>query len=57
MLQKCYSYNGSYIEISGKNVWIREILNMNIQFLKNSQKYTGMKITMYTVYMSEYKNQ
>ena len=42
---KCYSY----IEISGNNVWICEILNTNIQFIKNLGKYTSMKITLYTV--------
>ena len=30
-------------EISGENTWIREILKMNIQFLRNPWKYTSMK--------------
>ena len=30
------SYIGSYIEISGKNAWVHENLNTDIQFLKNS---------------------
>ena len=45
---------GSYIEISGKNTWIREILNANIQFLKNLWKYTSMKITPCMVYKDTY---
>ena len=49
MLYKCYSY----IDVSGKNLsknaWIREILNVNIQFLKNLWKYTSVKITPYTL--------
>ena len=38
---------GSYI---GKNAWVRENLNADIQFLKNSWKYTSVKITPYTGY-------
>ena len=42
------------IEISDKNTWICEILNANIQFLKNSWKYTSMKITPCMVYKDTY---
>ena len=33
----------------GKNAWVRENLNADIQFLKNSWKYTSVKITPYTL--------
>ena len=42
---KCYSY----IEISSKNAWIHEILNVSIQFMKNLWKYTSVETNPYTV--------
>ena len=42
----------SYIKISDKHRWICEILNANIQFVKNPWKYTSVKITLYTVRVS-----